>query len=86
MKENEKRHPMVKVLYEIMATGGWYTLPELRHELQRRGRVALDTSVSARLRDLRKSPWNRTVWVRPRGASAHTQEYSLMTGGQTTAA
>jgi hypothetical protein len=84
--ENEKRDPMVKVLYEVMSMGGWYTLPELRNELQRRGRVALDTAISARLRDLRKSPWNRTVWVRTRVNCTHLQEYRLMTSGNTSTA
>jgi hypothetical protein len=79
MAENEgKRDPIIRILYDVMNAGGWYTLPELREALRRRGRVALDTGLSARLRDLRKSPWNRSLWVRPRKGSSHLHEYALM--------
>jgi hypothetical protein len=84
--ENEKRDPMVKVLYEVMSRGGWFTLPELREELRKRGRVALDTGISARLRDLRKSPWNRSVWMRPRANTTHLHEYTITPSQDLTAA
>lgn len=79
-KRNDRDMSIVKLIYAIMSRGEWWTIPELRARLAMHGRVALDTSISARIRDLRKAPWNRTVNRRVRAGHEHLEEYSLMTG------
>lgn len=73
-----KREPIAAMLYDIMSKGQWWTLPELQATLQARGRLALATSISARLRDLRKGPWNRTVLSRTRDGASKLVEYHLL--------
>jgi len=71
------RRSVASELYEILVgVGGWWTLPELRSELERRGFKALDTAISARLRDLRRAPYNRTVHGRVRDGASHLWEYN----------
>lgn len=72
-----KEDPIISIIYNVMCDGRWYTIPELRSRLALKGRKALDTSISARIRDLRKAPWNRRVYRRTRAGSAHLEEYAL---------
>ena len=77
--EHEARRTTIgDLVYEAMRTGGWWTLPELVAYLGRRRRVALETGVSARVRELRHSPYNRTVVSRVRHGTSHLSEYALM--------
>lgn len=79
-RERNKREPLVVHLYAIMQDGGWWTIPELQRELRTRyHHNALDTSVSARIRDLRHGPWHRIVETQTRQGTEHTIEYSLLT-------
>lgn len=72
------RDSIITIVYNVMSAGGWWTLPELEREVTKRGRTALQTSLSARLRDLRKPPWNRHVYSRVRAGTSHLEEYSVM--------
>lgn len=79
------RDSAITVLYEVMSKGGWWTLPELERVLEaRRGRRALQTSVSARLRDLRKPPWNRSVCSRKRAGTTRLEEYTICSASEKT--
>jgi hypothetical protein len=69
---------IVKIIYGTMVDGDWWTIPELRAELAKHGRSALDTGISARIRDLRKAPWRRIVDSRPRDGMPNTIEYCLV--------
>ena len=71
------------VLYEILANNKrWYTLCELEAELTGRGFAALQTAISARLRELPKAYACR-VNKRTRGESLHLWEYSIGVDGVT---
>lgn len=90
-QKHERKRGVAQVLYDVLAEGErgvspfvgeyrgkvWWTLPELERELSHRGRRVLATSISARLRDLRKAPFNATVQRRTRVGSAHLEEYAL---------
>jgi hypothetical protein len=72
-----KREPVIESLYRIMSKGGWWSLPELQVALLAEGRLAIATSISARLRDLRKPPWSRTLARRTREGTSNLEEYSI---------
>ena len=55
----------------------WWSLSELDTELHARGLEVLHTSISARVRDLRRSPYNRHVRTRTRAGTAHVVEYAV---------
>lgn len=61
----------------IMEDGQWRTIPEIRKELERRGKKCLDTGVSARLRDLRKYPYSYEVKTRTKLGYSHLVEYQV---------
>lgn len=60
----------------------WWTIPELAREVRRRtGRDVLDTSISARIRDLRRAPYND--WVNWRYREGRLAEYAVGVEGVT---
>ena len=73
-----KNDGILKLIYAVMCGGGWFTIPELRERLATHGRTVLDTSISARIRDLRKPPWRRIVDSRTRQGTKNTIEYCLI--------
>jgi hypothetical protein len=73
-----KRDPLVMMIYALMSAGGWWTIPELEAQVGRLGCRALATSISARLRDLRRPPYSRHLMTRTRDGMAHTVEYALL--------
>lgn len=57
------RGAVYQLLAEAAAKGMWLTIPQIARELRRRGINALETTISARIRDIRKPP--------PAGMAAH---------------
>jgi len=52
------KKPQWKIILSIMLSGRWWTIPQLQKELKRRtGEYAMETTISARIRDLRKSEY-----------------------------
>jgi len=63
----------LNALSKIMANKGWWTIPDLRKALKERKLYAMETTISARLRDFRKKGF--TVDKRRAGK---LYEYRLM--------
>jgi hypothetical protein len=80
-REQARKRGVAQVLYDLLTdprhVGRWWTLPELERSLSSRGRKVLTTSISARLRDLRKPPYRAHVQSRTRAGSAHLVEYRV---------
>ena len=71
-----RKHGVAATLCEVMADGAWRSLPELAAALRRRGVAALETSISARLRELPRSPYCLHVQARIR-AQSRAWEYRV---------
>lgn len=64
----------------IMADGNWRTLPQIATELKRRFKVcAMETAVSARVRELRKRGY--TVECQPTKPGSSLYQYRATPGG-----
>lgn len=65
-------------VYDLMAGGEWWTIPELAQYLEPGGPMA-QTGIGARLRDLRQPKFGgHTVETRRRGGSGGLWEYRLV--------
>lgn len=76
-----RKRSILDCVYELMsAAPRWWTIPELREALRRFGYSVLDTTISARIRDLRKAPFSCFVSARPRNGNRSLVEYRVGIG------
>lgn len=69
---------LTQMVFEIMREGGWYMPYELCRFIQaRHGMMASDASITARLRDLRKSAYGAHVIEKRIREGSRAYEYRL---------